>query len=146
MFENPKKKMVKKTSPYLIFLVEDNKLYLKTLRNYLNEHLKFNVQIHLFSNGEACLKELDLNPGIIILDYFLNGKTKEAKNGIEILKAIKITHHEIAVLMLSTQDNMQVATDTMKYGAFDYISKTENAFIRIQNAINNIYKYGLWLH
>ena len=137
---------MKKTPPYSIFLVEDNKLYLKTLKNYLNKHLNFNVRIHTFSNGEDCLRNLKLDPGIIVLDYFLNSKIKNAKNGIEILKKIKIMQPEIAVVILSTQDNMKVATDTMKYGAFDYISKTENAFLRIQNAINNIYKYGLWLH
>jgi DNA-binding NarL/FixJ family response regulator len=137
---------MKKTQPYLIFLVEDNKTYLKTLKNYLNAHLKFNVSIKTFSNGEDCIKSLNLFPEIIILDYFLNEKTKDSKNGIEILKTIKNNNPEISVIILSVQDNMKVATDTMKYGAFDYVSKNENAFIRIQNAINNIYKYGLWLH
>lgn len=28
----------------------------------------------------------------------------------------------------------------MKYGAFDYVSKNENAFLRVQNAIGNIEK------
>jgi len=131
---------------YTIFLVDDNKVYLKTLKNYLSEHSKFNVCIHTFSNGEDCLKNLNWNPDIIILDYVLNSKVTNAKNGIEILKIIKKTRPEIVVVILSTQDNMKVATDTIKYGAFDYVSKTENAFLRIQNAVNNIYKYGLWLH
>src|ERR1035437_2254679 len=124
---------MKTAQPYIIFLVEDNKVYLKTLKNYLNEHLKFNVRIHTFLDGEECLKNLDLNPEIIVLDYFLNEKIKNAKSGIEILKQIKKKSPEIAVVILSEQDNMKVATDTMKYGAFDYISKNENAFLRIQN-------------
>jgi DNA-binding NarL/FixJ family response regulator len=137
---------MKKISPYPIFLVEDNKVYLKTLKIYLHAHLKFNIRIHTFSNGEECLRNLKLDPAIIVLDYFLNDKIKNARSGIEILKKIKMTNPEVKVVILSAQDNIKVATDTMKYGAFDYISKNENAFIRIENAINNIYKYGLWLH
>lgn len=137
---------MKKEPAYPIFLVEDNKVYQKSLKAYLTENLKFDVKIHLFSNGEDCLSNLNLNPGIIILDYYLNSKTKDTTSCIEMLKTIKMMHPEIGVIIISAQDNMKVATDTMKYGAFDYVSKNENAFLRIQNAINNIYKYGLWLH
>lgn len=137
---------MKKNPSYHIFLVEDNKLYLDALKNYLKKHLEFNVRIHLFTNGEDCLKNLNVHPEIIVLDYFLNSNSKSAKNGIQILKTIKMTHPEIEVVMLSVQDHIKIATDTMKYGAFDYVSKNENAFLRIRNAINNIYKYRLCLH
>ncbi len=137
---------MKKENAYPIFLVEDNKVYLKALKNYLTENLEMDVKIHTFSNGEDCLESLNLNPGIIILDYYLNSKAEDSAGCIEILKNIKLMHPEIAVIIISAQDNIKVATDTMKYGAFDYVSKNENAFLRIQNAVNNIYKYGLWLH
>ncbi len=124
----------------IIFLVEDNNLYVKALEKYLKEHLKFNAYLHTFSNGEDCLKNMDMNPNIIVLDYFLNSASQNAMNGIEVLKKIKITHPDTSVLMLSNQDDLNVATDTMKYGAFDYVSKNENSFLRIQNSINNIEK------
>lgn len=135
-----------KENAYPIFLVEDNKVYLKALKSFLTENLEMDVKIHTFSTGEECLESLNLNPGIIILDYYLNSKSKNSAGCIGILKNIKLMHPEIAVIIISTQDDIKVATDTMKYGAFDYVSKNDSAFLRIQNAINNIYKYGLWLH
>lgn len=128
---------MKTSSP--IFLVEDNEMYLKTLERYLKEHLNSPV-IRTFSSGEECLKNMPLEPKIVVLDYYLNSVSPNAMNGLEILKKIKLTKPDTMVLMLSNQDNLQVATDTMKYGAFDYVSKNENAFLRIQNAINNIEK------
>jgi DNA-binding NtrC family response regulator len=129
-----------KTMPQPIFLVEDNEMYLKTLEKYLKEHLNSNTQVRTFLNGEDCLKNLNMKPKIVVLDYFLNSASPNAMNGLEVLKKIKITNPETSILMLSNQDNIQVATDIMKYGAFDYVSKSENAFLRVLNAIHNIDK------
>jgi two-component system OmpR family response regulator len=127
-------------SPYPIFLVEDNELYVKTLEKHLADNLDFSTRIYTFLNGEDCLQNMKLKPKIIILDYFLNSANENASNGLEILKRVKAIDPGVAVIMLSSQDNLKVATDTMKYGAFDYVSKNENSFLRVQNAINNINK------
>src|ERR1035437_1313719 len=123
-----------------IFLVEDNEIYLKTLEKYLKENLKLNARIHTVLSGEECLKNMSLKPDIIILDYFLNSTTQEAANGLDILKKIDTTYPNVAVIMLSSQDNIKIATYTMKYGAFEYVSKNESAFLRVHNVINNINK------
>ncbi len=129
-----------KTTSQPIFLVEDNSLYASTLEKYLQSHLNSRSKIRTFLNGEDCIKNLGLNPKIVVVDYFLNSSSPEAMNGLDLLKRIKISNPETTVLMLSSQDDMLVATETMKYGAFDYVSKNENAFLRIENAINNIEK------
>ena len=65
---------------------------------------------------------------------------KDAMNGIEILKEIKKHDAEIEVVMFSGQDKIDVAVNTIKYGAFDYIVKNESAFHRSENVIFNIIK------
>ena len=42
--------------------------------------------------------------------------------------------------MLSAQDKIDVAVGSMLHGAYNYITKTEVAFLRVQNSINNIIK------
>lgn len=123
-----------------IFIVEDNEIYLKALEGHLKEKLKSNVTIHTYLNGEDCLSNMNLKPQIIILDYFLDSASEIASNGLEILKKVKKIDPKVAVVMLSGQDNSQVASDTMQYGAYYYVSKNESAFLRIQNAIFNIYR------
>ncbi|MEO8086334.1 MAG: response regulator, partial [Bacteroidota bacterium] len=63
---------------------------------------------------------------------------KDAMNGTEILKEIKAQKPDAEVIMFSGQDRIEVAVNTMKYGAFDYIVKSESAFHRSENVIFNI--------
>lgn len=129
-----------KEAPAPIFLVEDNEIYLKTLEQHVKAHVNSGTPVYTFMSGEDCLKNMNKNPKIVVLDYFLNSSFAKAMNGLDVLRKIKSSNPDTTVLMLSSQDNIEVATDTMKYGAFDYIQKGENAFIRIQNAMNNIEK------
>jgi DNA-binding NtrC family response regulator len=58
-------------------------------------------------------------------------------NGLKVLKEIKSVAKDCVVIMLSGQDKLQVAIDSVKNGAYEYIAKSESAFVRIQNALKN---------
>lgn len=119
-----------------LFLVDDEPIQNEMLKDFLNERFLFDIK--LFSTGEEALENMHLNPEIVVLDYFLNANNPNAKNGVEILKQIKDTNPTTQVVALSGQDNIEVAIDTMKYGAYDYVVKGESAFSRIENVINNL--------
>lgn len=61
-------------------------------------------------------------------------------DGLEVLREIKSKCPDTEVVMLSGQDKIEVAVDTMKYGAFDYIVKGESAFYRAEKSVFNLYK------
>lgn len=128
---------MKATNNNLIFLVDDNEVFLKSMELYLKQNFK-GFAITTFTTGEECIKCLTQNPGIILLDYMLNTKYPNAMNGIKVLEQIKKTNPESAVIMFSAQDHIEVAVDTMKHGAFDYIIKNDRMFLRVQNAIKNV--------
>jgi DNA-binding NtrC family response regulator len=65
----------------------------------------------------------------------LDGINKTALNGLETLAKIREMNPEIPVIMLSSQDKIEVAVNCMKLQAFDYIVKSETAFSRLHNAI-----------
>lgn len=123
----------------LIFLVDDDALYLKSLEIEFTQNTK--SYIKTFATGELCIENLSQNPDIIILDYHLDSVDKTAINGLETLNQIKIAYPQIPVIMLSSQDKIEVAVNCMKQQAFDYIVKTETAFIRLQKAITTIFHY-----
>lgn len=60
-------------------------------------------------------------------------------NGIEILDKIKAFNPDIPVVMLSSQDKIEVAVNCIHHKAFDYIVKSETAFLRLQKAITTIF-------
>lgn len=118
-----------------VFLVDDEPIQNEMLKDFLSE--RYTYEIKIFESGEEAMANMHLHPEIIVLDYHLNAHLNEAKNGVEILKDIKDQYPQTQVIMLSGQDKIDVAIDTMKYGAFDYIVKGESAFSRIENVINN---------
>ncbi|MFM1744416.1 MAG: hypothetical protein RLZZ630_353, partial [Bacteroidota bacterium] len=80
-------------------------------------------------------------PSIVFLDYNLDSKVRQAMDGIDVLKEIKELDPQIEVVMISGQDKIDVAVNSIKYGAFDYIVKGEGAFLRAEKAIFNIYRF-----
>ncbi len=120
-----------------IFLVDDDALYLKLLEIELLEHADFTIET--YATGELCIANLERNPDIIILDYHLDGIDKTAMNGMLTLDKIKIFNPDIPVIMLSSQDKIEVAVDCMLHKASDYIVKSETAFIRLQQSITTIF-------
>jgi two-component system, OmpR family, response regulator len=123
----------------LLFLVDDDVLFLKSLEFEFTENTE--SAIKTFATGELCIEDISQNPDIIILDYHLNGVDKNAINGLDTLDRIKIINPQIPVIMLSSQDKIEVAVNCMKHQAFDYIVKSETAFIRLQKAITTIFHY-----
>jgi two-component system, OmpR family, response regulator len=119
-----------------IFLVDDDAVFAKTLASEFLQHGSFDIET--FATGELCLENLNLMPDIIILDYHLDGIIANAMNGIETLDKIKEFNNGIPVIMLSSQDKIEVAIRCMHHKATDYIVKTETAFLRLQKAINVI--------
>lgn len=119
-----------------IFLVDDEPIQNEMLKDYISEN--FNFEIKTFDNGEDAIKNLHLEPEVIVLDFHLNAHLPNAQNGIDILKRIKEKNPDCFVVMLSGQDKLEVAVESMKYGAHDYVIKGETAFSRIKNIINKI--------
>jgi DNA-binding NtrC family response regulator len=122
-----------------IFLIDDDAVYLKSLEIEFLDHADFTIEC--YPTGENCMENLHHNPDVIILDYQLDGIEKHAMNGIETLDRIKSFNPDIPVIMLSAQDKIEVAIDCMHHRAFDYVVKSETAFVRLQKIITTIFKY-----
>ncbi len=121
-----------------IFIIDDDPMQAMMLQDYLSKYSTFTI--HVYNSGEEALKFLDLKPQIIFLDYNFDKAGPDAMDGVEILKELKAALPLTEVVMFSGQDRIEVAVNTMKYGAFDYIVKSESAFHRSENVIFNIIK------
>lgn len=129
-----------KTEKIKLFLVDDDALYLKTLEIDFLDHTEF--EIHTFSTGEQCVANLGTFPDVIVLDFHLDGIDRQAMNGIATLDKIKDFSLDIQVIMLSSQDKIEVAVECMHHRAFDYVVKSETAFFRLKKIISTAIKYN----
>lgn len=122
-----------------IFLVDDDKMFASALKHSLVNNNIHPHEIMTFPTGEECIKNLHkYNPEIIILDYNLNKNYPDAIDGIQVLKRVKRIRPHSEVIILSSQENINVAMDTLSNGAYDYVTKDESAFIKIKNIITHI--------
>ena len=122
-----------------LFLVDDDIVFLKSLEIEFLQHADFTIET--FVTGELCIDNLSHNPDVIILDYHLDGMDKKAMNGIETLDKIKAFNPDIPIVMLSSQDKIEVAISCMHHRAFDYVVKSETAFMRLLKIISSIFRY-----
>ena len=67
---------------------------------------------------EALDKAEDFRPDLMLLDVIMPGT-----GGIEVLTRIKREYPETCVIMLTASQNVDIAVQAMKLGAYDYLSK-----------------------
>lgn len=127
-------------SNHYIFLVDDEPIQNEMLKDYISE--RFEYKIKTYESGEAAIKDMNLRPEIMVLDFHLNSHLPSAQNGVEVLKKVKELNPGTQVIMLSGQDKLDVAVDSMKNGAYDYVIKGETAFSRMENILNNLSELG----
>ena len=122
-----------------LFLVDDDTVFLKLLEIEFLQHADFDIET--FVTGELCMENINHNPDVIVLDYYLDGIDKNAMNGLTTLDKIKAINPDIPVIILSSQDKIDVAVNCMHHKAFDYVVKSETAFLRLQKIISTIFRY-----
>ena len=122
-----------------IFLVDDDAVYVKSLEIEFSQQTGYHIET--YATGELCLENLSHDPDVIILDYHLDGIDKTAMNGLQTLDKIKALNPDIHVVMLSSQDKIDVAINCIHHHAFDYVVKSETSFIRLKKIINIILRY-----
>lgn len=122
-----------------IFIIDDDRMFAKAIENDIQDVFKGNgIKITKFETGETCLEKIkDEVPNIVILDYHLNSNVPNAMNGHEVLKKINQLYPETVVLMLTSVEQIDVAIGTHQSGAVDYIIKTDTAFEKLNQSLQN---------
>jgi len=116
--------------PVKIFVVEDDPAYTKFLEYVLSLDPDFETEF--FTTGKDLIEKLHKKPAVITLDYSLPDMPGE-----KVLRAIREFDPDISVIVISAQEKIGTAVELLKLGAFDYITKDEEAKDRILNAIKN---------
>ena len=116
----------------LVYIVDDEQAISKLLSYWLKD--KWGYDIEVFGTGEEVLKKLYQKPDLVLLDIMLPGM-----DGIEVLKRIKQIDENLPVLMLSAQGKIEVALESLKFGAYDYFPKPID-LQKLEPAVKNAIK------
>jgi len=122
--------------PKKIFIVEDDELQGRILKDRLTRDIPHHVDV--YKTGEDCLKHMDRNPEIIVLDNNLNSVVKEAASGMEILSILKKSHPDVHIIMLSSQERYSVALQSIAKGAEQYVIKDAESVEKICKIVTDL--------
>ena len=121
----------------LIFIVDDdpfiNRLVVKRFTSD-------GYRLDAFEYGEDCLKALDQNPDLIILDYFFVNNDRKVMNGMEVFNKIKEIKPGIPVIILSGQEKGEIVLELARKGIDDYIIKDNNLIDNLNIAITELFE------
>ncbi len=135
-----------------VTIIEDDSIYVKVLGEKLGQNPA--VFISQYASGEDCIANLATDqPKVLITDYYLNSKNANAINGSEVVKRIKETYPDLAVIVLSGRADLSTASKTselndslesnpgnvkklLSEGAFFYVMKDKNAPAKIYDIVD----------
>ena len=125
------------TNQKLIFIVDDDPfINMLVVKRFTAEGYKMEA----FESGEECLKSMNKNPDLIILDYLFVPKGDNVMNGMEVFDKIKKVRPEIPVIMLSGQDKGEIVLEFARKGIADYVIKDNNLIDNLNVALKEHFK------
>jgi two-component system response regulator AtoC len=120
------------THNYSIFIVEDDPWYGQILEHHLSLNPEYKITRLL--SGAECIKNLHLRPDLICLDFSLPDST-----GDKIYQKIREQLPDVPVIIISAQEDINIALNLLKMGVNDYLVKDNatkdllwNSIIRIK--------------
>jgi DNA-binding NtrC family response regulator len=119
-----------------VFILNDNVEMAGKLRRYLAKRFGDLLHISLFFSSRSCLKMLNRNVHLVVVDDYLYEGANKGTPGLDLLKKIKDKEPSTEVVILTSHEDVGTAVEAMRLGARDYIKNERGAWQRIQNIID----------
>ncbi|MEI6456023.1 MAG: response regulator, partial [bacterium] len=127
--------MMEKSDAPKIFIVEDNEMFSETLQIALKQ---LGYSVTAFRSGEEMISYWEEDPGIILLDYFIESAQGVAMNGKKILRFIRRINKSLPVIILTSNSDIGEATEMLKLGAIDFILKDDELLPNLKKTITQV--------
>jgi two-component system, NtrC family, response regulator HydG len=99
-----------------ILIIDDDKIICTLLSGFL---VKNNFDVDVVNTGKSAIEYISNNkPDIVLSDFRLGDMT-----GKDILVAIKERHPQVPVIIMTAYNDVRMAVNIMKLGAYDYVTK-----------------------
>jgi len=128
-----------KKQAFKVFVLEDNKMFLESLKFSLGKSMEDNVEVTTFSESNSLIKGLTFSPNVLVMDYHLDDDS--VIEGIELVKYVRTHHPTTQIIVLTSEDKVQTALECYKEGVSNYIKKDIGSIKKLVKEL--IYKKDL---
>ena len=108
-----------KTGKISIIVADDHPLFRQSIRNVLEAQSDFQVVAETGDGAEAVRLATELQPDVVLMDI-----TMPKMDGLEATRQIKVSHPNIAVLVLTIHSDDQHIMGILEAGAAGYLTKS----------------------
>jgi two-component system response regulator (stage 0 sporulation protein F) len=99
-----------------ILIVDDEQTVLEVLSEYFTTQ---GYTTRTASGGAEALAAVERErPDLVLLDVRMPGL-----DGVEVLRRLRQADQRLAVIMVTANEDLALAKETLKIGAFDYVAK-----------------------
>jgi two-component system response regulator (stage 0 sporulation protein F) len=99
-----------------LLVVDDEQSVVEVLSEYFSGQ---GYTVRTASNGHDALTALaEFRPAVVLLDVRMPGL-----DGVEVLRRLRAMGTSAAVIMVTANEDVELARETLKLGAFDYVAK-----------------------
>jgi DNA-binding NtrC family response regulator len=127
---------LKKTVNPTIFIIDSNPVYGKLVQQYLE--IADYKEILIFSDVGECLGYLDLQPDIIISEFY---HADPALSGLNFLETICKVSPDTDVIFFTSETNVELAVKAIRHGAAEFIVKSKYAPDTLLRKVNKLVNY-----
>jgi DNA-binding NarL/FixJ family response regulator len=134
------KKFIGGNNATRLHIVDDSKIFLVGLKKQLSEVLGSDVEVQIHLDSQSLINAVQNNSNeVIIMDFHLDEDS--TIDGIELLQVLRKKFDKVPVLVLTGNQDVDIAKQCFKHGASNYIVKNVS---NISATIDEIkYKLGL---
>lgn len=128
-----------KKEVFKVCLVEDNKMFLQTLKTSLVKEFGEDLEVFAYSDSRSLIEKIQDLPNLLVMDYHLDDNSDI--EGIELVKYVRETSPDTQIIVLTGEDNVEKALECYNNGVTNYIKKDFTAIKRLMKEI--VYKRDL---
>jgi len=110
----------------LIFFVDDDKMIINLLEYTFHSRPQYHVKS--FVSGEDCLKAMEEQPDLIVLDHQLSAGDDAKMDGIETLEKVRKISPDVPVIVLTAHGSDELYKRFIEAGARRFLTK-DNFFV-----------------
>lgn len=124
--------------PLEIFIIDDDAFFLKAVKEYFSVNKLDKHEFYYYSSGEQAISESYRNPGMVIVDYYLDTNQPDADNGLRIINGFHVLLPKTKLVLISRNINSKLATVSDELGYFECMEKNKLLFERLKQKLNDL--------